>query len=73
MIINRFLILLSMLLAAAGCSRGISNLRNGDLVFVGIPLDYEVEGGSMDAAISSATGTEGGLNLIHVADRKSVV
>ena len=64
---NRILILLSLLLAVAGCSRIIGNLRNGDLVFVGIPLDYEVEGDSMDSAISAATGSEGGLNLIHVA------
>ena len=49
------------------CGRGGDSLKNGDLVFVGIPLDYEVESGSMDAAISSSTGREGELNLIHVA------
>ena len=42
-------------------------LMNGDLVFVGLPMDYNAEGGSMDEAIASATGAPGELNLIHVA------
>lgn len=42
-------------------------LRNGDLVFVGLPMDYQVDSTSMDSAISSATGKDGALNLIHVA------
>ncbi len=50
----------------AGCRKGADGLRNGDLIFVGIPLDYDAEGDSMDAAISAATG-EGDLNIIHVA------
>ncbi len=50
----------------ACCRRGPDGLRNGDLIFVGIPLDYDAEGDSMDAAISAATG-EGDLNIIHVA------
>ena len=33
-------------------------LRTGDLVFVGIPIGYSLEGGSMDEAIASATGRE---------------
>lgn len=56
-----------VLLLAAACGRPVSHLQNGDLVFVGLPLDYDAETGSMSAAISSATGQEGGLNLIHVA------
>ena len=56
-----------VLLLAAACGRPVNHLQNGDLVFVGLPLDYDVETGSMSAAISSATGQEGGLNLIHVA------
>ena len=42
-------------------------LRTGDLVFVGIPIGYSLEGGSMDEAIASATGSPDSLNLIHVA------
>ena len=42
-------------------------LRTGDLVFVGIPMDYSIEEGSMDEAITSATSGTNDLNLIHVA------
>ncbi len=55
------------LLALLGCAQRSATLRNGDLVFVALPLDYDVEKASMDAAISAATGSEGGKNLIHVA------
>ena len=41
-------------------------LRTGDLVFVGIPMGYSPDEGSMDEAITSATGSDS-LNLIHVA------
>ena len=41
-------------------------LQTGDLIFVGIPADYSLEGDSMGSAISDATG-DGVLNLIHVA------
>ena len=54
------------LLAAVACTRP-DTLRTGDLIFVGLPLDYDAEGSSMDAAIASSTGREGALNLIHVA------
>ena len=42
-------------------------LKTGDLIFVGIPSDYTLDEGSMDAAISQATGAADSLNLIHVA------
>ena len=42
-------------------------LKTGDLIFVGIPADYTLDEGSMDAAITQATGTADSLNLIHVA------
>ena len=42
-------------------------LKTGDLIFVGIPADYTLDEGSMDAAISQATGAADSLNLIHVA------
>lgn len=59
--------ILAVLLLAMGCGNGNARLQNGDLIFVGLPYGYDAETGSMDAAISSATGEEGGLNLIHVA------
>ena len=63
----RKIILVLAALLAIGCGKKADSLRNGDLIFVGLPADYEVESESMDAAISSATGEEGWLNLIHVA------
>lgn len=59
-----FIAVCFVVLAACSCDR---RLRTGDLIFVGLPMDYKAEEGSMDAAISSATGTADGLNLIHVA------
>lgn len=43
--------------------------RNGDLLFVGLPMDYNIKNdtSSMDAAITQATGKEGETNYIHVA------
>ena len=64
---KRYLSVLIAILMAVGCGRGSERLKNGDLIFVGIPLDYEVEVGSMDAAVSAATGKDDALNLIHVA------
>lgn len=67
----RNLVIIAMLaVAAAACRQKPEEkpkLQNGDLIFVGLPMDYDAEGGSMDEAIASATGTEGELNLIHVA------
>ena len=51
----------------ASCARQPESLRTGDLIFVGIPADYSLDGNSMDAAIADATGTPDSLNLIHVA------
>ncbi len=59
--------IIAILLLLTGCGQQVNRLQNGDLVFVGLPMDYDAETGSMDAAISSATGREGALNLIHVA------
>ena len=41
-------------------------LRPGDLIFVGIPMDYSIDDDTMGSAISASTG-KGALNLIHVA------
>ena len=52
---------------AASCARQPESLRTGDLIFVGIPIDYSLDDNSMDAAIADATGSPDSLNLIHVA------
>jgi len=59
------LILAALMMLAAACEKR-DGLRNGDLIFVGLPAGYDAAAGSMDEAISSATG-EGGTTLIHVA------
>ncbi len=53
----------------ASCGRTSSKIQTGDLLFVGLPLDYTVEGdtASMADAIASATGSESHVNFIHVA------
>ena len=53
--------------AALSCGERIDTLRSGDLVFVGIPAEYDADSASMGAAISAATGKEGQLNITHVA------
>ena len=58
---------MGVLLLLFGCGGGKDGLRNGDLVFVGIPAEGAAERGSMDEAISFATGEEGALNFTHVA------
>ena len=75
---NRIALLASALMLLAACSGG-GRLRTGDLVFVGIPLDYEAESPAdtvqttdssrrdIAGAIAASTGREGALNLIHVA------
>lgn len=63
----RYILLsVAVALTLAGCCQEKAQLQKGDLVFVGLPMDYNVEEDSMDAAIASATGTDE-LNLIHVA------
>lgn len=64
---KKIILILAAAVVAFGCGKGSDRLRNGDLIFVGLPADYDAEGGSMDAAISAATGDDGFLNLIHVA------
>lgn len=68
---NRYRTPILLMLAALGivwgCGQKKEVLRSGDLIFVGIPLNYDAGSDSMDAAISAATGDGGALNLIHVA------
>ncbi len=45
-----------------------NELQNGDLVFVGIPIDYDIgDTADMAGAIASATGNDELLRFIHVA------
>lgn len=45
----------------------VETLQTGDLIFVGIPMDYSIEEDSFEGAVTSATGDPDSLNLIHVA------
>ena len=63
---KRYLTLILLLLAVIGCRKVPASLCNGDLVFVGIPLDYSLDPDSMSAAISASTGKDS-LDIIHVA------
>lgn len=62
--IVKFLVL-AVLILLAGC--GQPRVQSGDLLFVGIPVDYSLEASSMDNAIVSATGDSNQINYIHVA------
>jgi len=43
-------------------------LQNGDLIFVAIPMDYQLDStDDMSGAIADATGTDTAVNYIHVA------
>ena len=64
---KKLLFLFAILFLAIGCGSRKDGLRSGDLIFVGLPVAYDAETGTMDAAITSATGEEGAVNLIHVA------
>lgn len=64
---KKLFVLIAVIAASAvACRQEEPRLKKGDLIFVGLPMDYSVEEDSMDAAIASATGTDE-LNLIHVA------
>ncbi len=67
--LGRFIVVLAIFAAAVGSCRHepSDTLRTGDLVFVGIPMDYSLSEDSMDEAIVSATGSPDSLNMIHVA------
>lgn len=61
-----FLYFAALLLCFA-CTQETERLRNGDLIFVGLPADYYTSQSSLEGAISSATGQEGAPNITHVA------
>ena len=60
------LFLLGAVLFFASCGREDS-LKSGDLVFVKIPMDYNLDEASMERAIGQATSAEKEMNVIHVA------
>jgi len=62
---KRSLLLVVGILMFACCGQREKTLQNGDLIFVGSLSGAASD--SMDAAISSATGEKGKLNLTHVA------
>ena len=51
----------------AACTPAAERLQTGDLIFVGIPADYDLDADSMGSAIADATGGQTGLNRIHTA------
>lgn len=61
---KKIMLLIAAMAITLGCAR--ETLRSGDLIFVGIPLDYSLEDDSMSSAIADATG-DGELIIIHVA------
>lgn len=63
---KKIVLIAAALLALAACNRKPQPLRNGDLIFVGIPADYSLEEDSMSDAIGAAT-SPGDLNIIHTA------
>lgn len=63
---KKIVLIAAALLALAACNRKPQALRNGDLIFVGIPADYSLEEDSMSDAIGAAT-SPGDLNIIHTA------
>lgn len=66
---NRFSIVAAAVMAFTAfvsCTQKEDKVQTGDLLFVGIPMDYSIEDGSMSEAIASSTGN-GSVNYIHTA------
>ena len=65
----RLTLMLALVFVLDSCRQAPSVIQSGDLIFVGLPLDYTVEGdsASMSDAIVAATGDEDQVNYIHVA------
>ena len=64
---NKFTFILTIFfLSFASCDRK-ETLKTGDLIFVGIPEDYDADPDSMCSAITASTADGSALNYIHVA------
>lgn len=61
-----FILFLLAIVITTSCRQKADGIRNGDLVFVGLPAKYEAEASSIDAAISAATGIENQVQITHV-------
>lgn len=44
-----------------------TKIKNGDLLFVGLPVDYSLDDSDMASAISKSTGKKNEVNYIHVS------
>lgn len=56
-----------LIIIACLSGKAQTQVRTGDLLFLGIPADYTIFDDSMSGAIASATGKADQLNYIHVA------
>lgn len=78
--LHKFIFALAILttISLVGCNRNTEKaepaeakteqLQTGDLVFVGLPLDFDAtDTTEMSSAIAAATGDSTGINYIHVA------
>ena len=65
---RRLFIILTALLLALSCNPAAQDsARSGDLVFVAIPSDYDLNADSMSGAIAASTSGGADKMLIHVA------
>ena len=65
---RRLFIILTALLLALSCNPAAQDsARSGDLVFVAIPSDYDLNADSMSGAIAASTSAGADKMLIHVA------
>lgn len=60
------ILLILVLFLCCFCNSPHTGLQTGDLIFVGIPSDYRIEG-SIEDAISASTSDDADLNIIHTA------
>ncbi len=63
--IQRFCLLVAAALLIGSCMSTRKELQTGDLLFVAIPADYQLDSTSMDSAIAASTSQS--LRLIHTA------
>lgn len=65
-IISLLFVIFTLVLPSFG---QFEHVQNGDLLFVGLPLDYSLtkDTSSMSSAIAASTGKQGEINYIHVA------
>lgn len=64
-IITLFMFAAAMAALSCGSTEDSARIQTGDLLFVGIPIDYDAE--SISQAIAEATSTGGEINYIHTA------